>query len=294
MSNSLWSHKLQHARLPCPSLFHWVCSNSCPLSQWWHPTISSSVTPLSSCPQSFPASWSFPVSQLFASGCQSIGASASVSVPPMNIQGWFPLGLTGVISLQSRGFSWVFFSTNIQKHQKRSAFFVVLPFLPDYWKNHSFDYTNKWLHLLLCFPICTTGQNSRSLWGLQAGPMPGPRPCSINVCTIIPAGGDSWRRGGLDGDESSWRGGPHVWLGQPHGPSGHQLWAGKARGLAVPRGPGPCVWAPQAPPGSLGAKRPWRSLPNGFLLPASSQDSSSIFCSVLPLGPRRKGRNLKA
>ena len=102
MPNSLWSCEMQHARLPCPSLFPWICSNSCPLSQWRHPTISSSVTCFFSCPQSFPASWSFPVSQLFASGSQSIGASTSVSVPPMNIQGWFPLGLTGLIILQSK------------------------------------------------------------------------------------------------------------------------------------------------------------------------------------------------
>ena len=92
-----------------------VCSNSCPLSQWCHPTISSSVVPFSSCPQSFPASGSFPVSQTFASGGQSIGASASVL--PMNSQGWFPLGLTGLISLLSKGLSRVFFSTTIRKHQ---------------------------------------------------------------------------------------------------------------------------------------------------------------------------------
>ena len=86
MSNSLWLHGLQHSRLPCPSLSPRVCSNSCPLSQWWHPTISFSVTPFSSCSQSFPASESFLMSQLFASGGQSIGASASASVLPMNIQ----------------------------------------------------------------------------------------------------------------------------------------------------------------------------------------------------------------
>ena len=90
-----------HTRLPCSSLSPGVCSNSCPLSQWRHPTISSSVIPFSVCPQSLPASVSFPVSQLFASGGQSIGASASASVLPMNIQGWFPLGLTGLISLLS-------------------------------------------------------------------------------------------------------------------------------------------------------------------------------------------------
>ena len=100
MSGSLWSHGLQHTRLPCLSLSPGVCSDSCWLSRWWYPTISSSVIPFSSCPQSFPASGSFPMSQLFASGCQSIGASASGSVFPMSVQGWFLLGLTGLISLQ--------------------------------------------------------------------------------------------------------------------------------------------------------------------------------------------------
>ena len=103
VSNSLWPHGLQHTRLPCPSLAPRTCTNSYPLSRWCHPTISSSVIPFSSCPQSFPASGSFLISQLFASGGQSIGASTSASVPPMNIQGWFLLGLTGLISLQSKG-----------------------------------------------------------------------------------------------------------------------------------------------------------------------------------------------
>ena len=100
-SHSLQPHRLQHARLPCPSPSPKAYSNSCPLSWWCHPTISSSVVPFS-CLQSFPAAGSFLMSQLFASGGQSIGASASASVPPMNIQGWFPLGLTGLISLQSK------------------------------------------------------------------------------------------------------------------------------------------------------------------------------------------------
>ena len=113
MSNSLWPHGLQHARLPCPSLPPGVCSNSCPLSQWRHPTISSSVTPFSSCLQFFPASRPFPMNQLFTSGSQSIGASASASVLPMNIQGWFPLGWTGLISLKSKGLSRVFSSTTV-------------------------------------------------------------------------------------------------------------------------------------------------------------------------------------
>ena len=102
MSNCLWLHGLQHARLFCPSPTPWACSNSCPLSWWCHPTVSSSVVPFSSCLQSFPASGSFLMSQLFASPSQSIGALASASVLPMNIQDWFPLWLTGLISLQSR------------------------------------------------------------------------------------------------------------------------------------------------------------------------------------------------
>ena len=101
--DSLWPHARQHARLPCPSPKPGACSNSCPWSQWCHPTISSSVIPFSSCLQSFPASGSFPISWLFASGSQSIGASTSPSVLLMNIQDWFPLGLTGLISLQAKG-----------------------------------------------------------------------------------------------------------------------------------------------------------------------------------------------
>ena len=117
MSNSLQPHELQHARLPCPSLSPVACSNSCPLSWWCHLTISSSVAPFSSCPQSFPASGSFPISQLFTSGGQSIWASASASVLPMNFQGWFPLGWTALISLLSKGLSRVFSSTAVWKHQ---------------------------------------------------------------------------------------------------------------------------------------------------------------------------------
>ena len=99
VSNRLWSRGLQHARLPCASPTPRAWSNSCPSSQWCHTTISSSVVPFSSCLQSCPASGSFPVSLFFVSGSQSIGVSASASVLPMNIQGWFPLGLTGLISL---------------------------------------------------------------------------------------------------------------------------------------------------------------------------------------------------
>ena len=117
VSDSLWLHGLQHARLPCLSPTPRACSNSCPLSQWCHPTISSSVVPFSSCPQSFPASGPFIMSQLFASGGQSIGTSASASVLPTNIQDRLPLGLTGLISLQSKGLSRVFSNTTVQKHQ---------------------------------------------------------------------------------------------------------------------------------------------------------------------------------
>ena len=115
--DSLRPHELQHARLPCPSPFLRVCSNSCRLSQWCHPTIWSSVAPFSSCLQSFPVSGSFSMSQLFISGVQSIGVSASASGLPMNIQDWFPLGLTDLISLQSKGLSRVFSNTTVWKHQ---------------------------------------------------------------------------------------------------------------------------------------------------------------------------------
>ena len=114
--DSLWPHGLQHARPPCPSPTPRVHPNSCPLSQWCHPTISSSIVPFS-CLQSFPASGSFPMSQLFKSGGQSTGASASTSVHPMNTQDWSPLGWTGWISLQSKGLSRVFSNSTVQKHQ---------------------------------------------------------------------------------------------------------------------------------------------------------------------------------
>ena len=117
MSTSLPPHKLQQARPPCPSPAPRAYPNSCPLSRWCHPTISSSVVPFSSCPQSFPASGSFQMSQLFESGGQNIGVSASTSVLPMNTQDWSPLALTSWISLQSRGLSRVFSNTTVQKHQ---------------------------------------------------------------------------------------------------------------------------------------------------------------------------------
>ena len=116
--SSVWlqPHEMQHARPSCPSLTSGACSNSCPSSRWCHPTISSSVIPFSAYLQSCPASGSFLMSQLVTSGGRSIGASASVSVLPMNIQDWFPSGLTGLISLQSKGFSRVFSNTILQKH----------------------------------------------------------------------------------------------------------------------------------------------------------------------------------
>ena len=126
MSNSLWPHEPQHARPPCSSPTPRVYSDSCPLSRWCHPAISSSVVPFSSCLQSLPASESFPMSQLFASGGQSIRVSASISVFPMNTQDWSPLGWTGWISLQSKGLSRVFSNTTVQKHHIQcSAFFIV-------------------------------------------------------------------------------------------------------------------------------------------------------------------------
>ena len=117
MSDSLWPHGPQHSRPPCPSPTPRVYANSCPLSWRWHPPISSSVVPFSSCLQTFPASGPFQMSQLFPSGGQSIRVSASISVLPMNTQEWSPLGWTGWISLHSKGLSRVFSNTTVQKHQ---------------------------------------------------------------------------------------------------------------------------------------------------------------------------------
>ena len=117
VSDSLQPRAPQHARPPCPSPTPGVYSNSCPLSWWCHPIISSTVVPFSSCPQSFPASGSFQMSHFFASGGQSIGVAASALVLPMNTQDWSPLGWTGWISLQSKGLSRVFSNTTVQKHQ---------------------------------------------------------------------------------------------------------------------------------------------------------------------------------
>ena len=128
MSNSLWPHGLKHSRFFCSSPSPGACSNSFPLSQWWYKTILSSVIPFYSCLQSLPASGSFPMSWLFPSGGQSIGASASASVLPINIRGWFTLGLTGLISFQSKGLSSVFSNTTVQKHQSFGA-------QPPLWSN---------------------------------------------------------------------------------------------------------------------------------------------------------------
>jgi len=117
VSESRRPYGLQHSRLPCPPPTPRACSNLWPLSWWCHPTISSPVIPFSSCPQSFPASGSFPMSKFFASGGKSIGVSASAAVLPMNIQDWFPWGLTGWISLQSKELSRVFSHTTVQKYQ---------------------------------------------------------------------------------------------------------------------------------------------------------------------------------
>ena len=153
MSDSLQSHRLQHTRL-CPSPTPRAYSNSCPLSPCCHPTISPSVVPFSSCLQSFPASGSFPMSQFFASGGQSTRVSASASVLPVNIQGWFSLGLTGLISLMSKGLWRVFSSTTFRKCQFFGAqplYGPALTSIHDYWKNHSFDYTDLCQQSDVCF-----------------------------------------------------------------------------------------------------------------------------------------------
>ena len=135
VSDSLRSHEPQHARPPCPSPTPGVHPNPCTSSQWCHPTISSFAIPFSSCPQSFPASVSFPMSHLFTSGGQSTGVSASTSVLPMNTQDGSPLGWTGWISLQSKGLSRVFSNTTVWRHQ----FFGTQPFLL------SSSHTHTWL-----------------------------------------------------------------------------------------------------------------------------------------------------
>ena len=142
VSDSSRPHESQHARLPCPSPTPRVYPNPCPSSQWCHPAISSSIVPFSSCPQSLPASGSFPMSQHFAWGGQSTGVSASTSVFPMNIQDWSPLGWTGWIFLQSKGLSRVLSNTTVQKNHTSALSFLHSPILTsihDYWKNHSLD-----------------------------------------------------------------------------------------------------------------------------------------------------------
>ena len=145
MSNSLRPHESQHSRPPCPSPTPGVHPNSCPLSQWCHPAISSSVVPFCSCPQSLQASGSFPMSQLFAWG-QSNGVSALAPFLPKNTQGWSPLERTSWISLQSkRRLSRVFSNTTVQKHQFFGAQFLYSPnptCIQDYWKNRSLDETD--------------------------------------------------------------------------------------------------------------------------------------------------------
>ena len=143
MSYSLWPWRLQHTRLPCPSPIPGVCSNSCPQSQWWHPTTSSSIIPFFSWLQSFPALGYFPMSQLSTSGDQSFGASASVSVPPMNTQDWSPLGWTGWIFLQSRDTQESFPTPKFESINSLTLSFLYGPMLTsthDYWKNHGFGY----------------------------------------------------------------------------------------------------------------------------------------------------------
>ena len=142
--NSLWPHGLQHSRLPYPLLSPRVCSNLCSLSQWCHPTISSSVTPFS-CPKSFPASGSFPVHQLFTSGDKNIGVSASASVLPMNIQGWFPFHFYGLISLlleSLKSFSPAPQFKSINSLALSLLYGPTLTPVHDYWKNHRLDYTD--------------------------------------------------------------------------------------------------------------------------------------------------------
>ena len=146
MFYALQPHRLKHAKLTCPSLSPRVCSNSCALNWCCYPTLSSSATLFSFCLQSFPESGSFPMSWLFASGGQSIGASASASVLPMNIQGWFPLQLSSLISLQSQGLSRAFSSITIQKHQVFNAQHFL-------WSNSHIPYMTS--GKIIALTICT-------------------------------------------------------------------------------------------------------------------------------------------
>ena len=160
MSDFLQPHGLQHIRFPCPSLSPRVCWNSCPLSQWRYLTISSSAALFSPCPQFFPASGSFPMFQLFTSGGQSIGVLVSTSVLPMNIQGWFPLRLTSLISLQSKGPSRVCSSTTIWKHK----FFSTQPSL---CSNSHFHALIIWTFVGKVIPLLLNTQSSFSQLSFQ-------------------------------------------------------------------------------------------------------------------------------
>ena len=161
VSNSLQPPGLQHTKLLCLSPSPRACSNSCSSSRWCHPTIWASVNPFSTCLQYSPAPGSFLMSQLFTSGGQSNGAPASTSVLPMNVQGWFHLELTGLISFLSKGLSRVFSSTIVQKHPfsdaQPSLHDPALTYIHDYWKKRNFDYMDLCQQWCLCFLICCLG-----------------------------------------------------------------------------------------------------------------------------------------
>ena len=164
MSDSLWPHGLHHTRYPCPSPTPRTYSNSCPSHQWCHATISSSVILLSSCLQSFPASGTFPISQFFPSVGQTIEVSTSASVPPMNIQDWYPLGRTGCISLQSKGLSRVSSNTTVQKHPVLS--FLYSPTLESLGNSNKI-FSLMDLRLFSIYPNNfekNTWQNERNIW----------------------------------------------------------------------------------------------------------------------------------
>ena len=148
------THGQQHTRLLCPSPSPKVCPSSCPLHRWCHPAISSSDTLFSFCPQSFPASGTFPVSQLFATDDQNTRVSTSASVLPTSIQGWFPLRSTGLMSLLSKGLSRVFSSTTVQRHQFLALCLLYCPALTtvcDHWEDHSLDYIGLCWQSNVCF-----------------------------------------------------------------------------------------------------------------------------------------------
>ena len=166
VADSLQLQGLQHTRPFCPSPSPGVCPSSCPLHRWCHPAISSSDALFSFCPQYFPASGTFPMSQLLASSDQNTGASTSASVLPMSIQDWFPLRLIGLISLLSKGLSGVFSSTTVGRHQFfwHSAFFTVQLSQPlcDHWEDQSLDYTDLCRYWCLCFSTHCLGLSKLS------------------------------------------------------------------------------------------------------------------------------------